>query len=123
MKRRPLLLAAVVMVAALACVVPWWWEIWLVVAYEKNESEGGVLFYSRRGVAVDDMKESDYFVPPQRCEGCREEMHLERCGGWTNYATGPHSHGFSVLDTKNPCHRYEYPAACTCPTCHPERER
>jgi len=121
LKPRPLIIAAVVTVAALACVVPWWWEIWLWVAYEERTRSRNVYYVKN----ADGLPGPKYYMPDQTCPGCRRGMHSEFCdlpGGFSVFVGGD-------KDWRKGYVRYARPtgsriqAYCTCPTCHPERER
>ena len=131
MKRRPLIIATVVTVAALACVVPVWEDVWLWLRYgEDKETIYGVSsvpiglrgLWGDRAVRTFPLTQTlwkkrfswlpgpDYLVEAGvcgRCDGlsfrhsCTGNVELMRIGPYETLATAP----------------------CTCPTCHPERER
>ncbi len=121
MTRRPLIIAAVVTVAALACVVPLWEDVWLWVAYEEKVSAFGVRYFSKRWGW-------DYYVPPgQICDGYRLDSFEgddHHCGQVTGHETHTlRLSGYRDGRTLALGIGVSFEFDCTCPTCHPERER
>ena len=132
MKRKRIIFSAVLLVVIVLCIAPWWWEIWLAVAYEKR-SEEGAQYLAKRYSWVPG---SQFLIEPQRCQHCDAQEHDNCLNMWIvftlrdNFQVLPYQsdgkHAFkgvalkpgeSGSDTKIS----EVP--CTCPTCHPERER
>ena len=124
MKRRPLIIAAVVTVAALACVVPWWWEVWLWVAYEEKTNRilthlggsGEVIYHEKR---IEWLPGPMWIGRDQSCHPCNAiqeaDYHVGQCSREIDLMWSDR-----VVKLKD---RYGKQVTCTCPTCHPERER
>ena len=124
MKRRPLILAAVVTVAALACVVPVvWWDVWLWVAYEERVSEFGLRFFSRKWVEDEDLASYDCYVPAGQICGYCQEDDGDHCGDLWSQSQHHHYLVIWLDDAGTNGIGITYKSGCTCPTCHPERER
>ena len=129
MTRRPLIIAAVVTVAALACVVPWWEDVWLFVAYRELRDDDSI---RQHGLVFQYIKRApwipgkDKITPNQLCVFCQKP---------TKDGETSHDHcadGWFVRDSQLLSIEFFRPiyseadetvALCTCPTCHPERER
>ncbi len=129
MKRRPLIIAAVVTVAALACVVPFWWDAWLWVAYEER-AERGAPYYVK---TAEWLPGPEFFTESQTCEPCSKLDHTRCFRVWMFIRNDKIIEVTALSKSGRPLDipaGFDYrnaPASsrgyCTCPTCHPERER
>ncbi len=131
MRRRPRIIAAVVTVAALACVVPVWEDVWLWVRYERHDEFGkdGMYYLEKRWEWV---AGGVLTVPEQACASCRSPEHPGCVEDIFNHLSPTPWLVNSVHDPRSqrPWHfagdvkiPFSNDWRCTCPTCHPERER
>ncbi len=136
-KRRPLLLATVLTVTAIACIVPFSWEIWLRVAYAPAcpiLQDGAPLFPDEPQQIFVHYKRIEWgpgallYVPPQACRHCKKTEHENCSVAWKVFDRYQASRLMPLRKSKwdvakkwgKPISEVTY---CTCPTCHPERER